>query len=65
VQDKNLTCKDCGTQFAFTVRDQQFYAEKGFENEPQRCRDCRTQRKSGRPAAAGGCFTSLAPAAAH
>jgi CxxC-x17-CxxC domain-containing protein len=51
VQDKNLTCKDCGTQFAFTVRDQQFYAEKGFENEPQRCRDCRTQRKSGRPAA--------------
>jgi CxxC-x17-CxxC domain-containing protein len=53
VQEKTLTCKDCGQQFAFTVRDQQFYAEKGFENEPQRCRDCRTQRKNGRPAAGG------------
>ncbi|MGP6156706.1 MAG: zinc-ribbon domain containing protein [Vulcanimicrobiaceae bacterium] len=48
VQDKTLTCKDCGTGFVFSVRDQQFYAEKGFENEPQRCRDCRTQRKNQR-----------------
>ena len=28
-----------------------FYAEKGFENEPQRCRDCRNARKSQRTAA--------------
>lgn len=48
VQDKTLTCKDCSAEFAFTVRDQQFYAEKGFENEPQRCRVCRSQRKSSR-----------------
>ena len=48
MQDKSLTCKDCGKQFIFSVRDQQFYAEKGFENEPQRCRDCRTQRKNSR-----------------
>jgi len=48
VLDKTLVCKDCGNNFAFTVRDQQFYAEKGFENEPQRCRDCRTQRKNSR-----------------
>jgi CxxC-x17-CxxC domain-containing protein len=52
VNDKTLTCKDCGTQFEFTVRDQQFYAEKGFENEPQRCRSCRALRKSNRSAAA-------------
>ena len=51
MQDKTLTCKDCGTSFVFSIRDQQFYAEKGFENEPQRCRDCRTQRKNQR---AGG-----------
>jgi CxxC-x17-CxxC domain-containing protein len=50
VQDKTLTCKDCGTPFTFSVRDQQFYAEKGFENEPQRCRDCRNQRKNTRAA---------------
>lgn len=48
MEDKTLTCKDCTTQFTFTVRDQQFYAEKGFENEPQRCRDCRAQRKTSR-----------------
>jgi CxxC-x17-CxxC domain-containing protein len=48
VQDKTLTCKDCSKQFTFSVRDQEFYAEKGFENEPQRCRDCRAQRKNTR-----------------
>ncbi len=48
MQDKSLTCKDCGAEFAFTVRDQQFYVEKGFENEPQRCRECRTSRKTQR-----------------
>jgi CxxC-x17-CxxC domain-containing protein len=48
VEDKTLICKDCGGQFVFSVRDQQFYAEKGFENEPQRCRECRNARKSQR-----------------
>ncbi|MFN2459541.1 MAG: zinc-ribbon domain containing protein [Candidatus Velthaea sp.] len=48
LDNKTLLCKDCGNSFEFTVRDQQFYAEKGFENEPQRCRDCRTARKNQR-----------------
>ena len=52
MEDKNITCKECGRPFAFTVRDQQFYAEKGFQNEPQRCRDCRVARK-GSGASAG------------
>ena len=47
-ENKVLTCKDCGNPFDFTVRDQMFYAEKGFENEPQRCRDCRSVRKTQR-----------------
>ncbi len=51
MEDKSIICKECGRPFAFTVRDQQFYAEKGFQNEPQRCRDCRVARKgqSGAP----------------
>ncbi|MCR5040941.1 MAG: zinc-ribbon domain containing protein [Clostridia bacterium] len=44
-EDKTLICKDCGKEFIFTAGEQEFYAEKGFENEPQRCRDCRTKRK--------------------
>ena len=39
--DKTLTCKDWGAEFDFTEGEQQFYAEKGFDNEPQRCPDCR------------------------
>ncbi len=46
MQNKVLTCRDCGNPFDFSVRDQQFYAEKGFANEPQRCRDCRGARKT-------------------
>lgn len=45
LEDKSITCKECGRPFVFTVRDQQFYAEKGFQNEPQRCRECRQARK--------------------
>ena len=37
-QDKTLKCKDCGTEFVFTASEQEFYAEKGFQNEPQRCK---------------------------
>ena len=32
--DKTLKCKDCGADFVFTAGEQEFYAEKGFENEP-------------------------------
>ena len=38
-EDKILRCKDCGNEFVFTAGEQEFYAEKGFVNEPQRCKD--------------------------
>lgn len=40
--DKIITCKDCGQEFVFTANEQAFYAEKGFTNEPQRCKACVT-----------------------
>ena len=43
---KNLICKDCGKEFTFTAGEQEFYAEKGFVNEPQRCKECRDARKN-------------------
>ena len=49
-QDKTLTCKDCGQEFVFTAGEQEFYAEKGFQNEPTRCKACRIARKNSRPA---------------
>ena len=49
-QDKTITCKDCGQDFVFTASEQDFFEEKGFTNEPQRCKSCRDARKNnGRP----------------
>ena len=45
-EDKVLICRDCGREFTFTAGEQEFYAEKGFQNEPVRCRECRTNRKN-------------------
>ncbi len=44
-EDKSLACKDCGQEFVFTAGEQEFYATRGFENEPQRCKPCRDTRK--------------------
>ena len=44
-EDKTLICKECGKEFTFTAGEQEFYAEKGFVNEPQRCKECRVARK--------------------
>ncbi len=46
--DKTILCKDCGKEFIFTEGEQAFYAEKGFENDPVRCPDCRRARKAER-----------------
>ena len=45
-QDRNLTCQDCSTSFVFSADDQQYHAEKGFDNEPKRCPSCRQARRS-------------------
>lgn len=43
--DKAIICKDCNEEFIFSEGEQAFYKEKGFENEPQRCPECRKARK--------------------
>lgn len=44
-QDKILNCRDCGNDFNFSASEQEFFAEKGFTNEPGRCPECRAARK--------------------
>lgn len=46
-QDKVLVCRDCGKEFLFSGGEQAFYSEKGFQNQPTRCRNCRVARKGG------------------
>ena len=45
-QDETLVCKECGAEFIFTAGEQEFYAERGFQNKPQRCKACRDARKN-------------------
>ncbi len=46
MQDKTIVCKDCGNEFIFTVAEQEFYQDKGFENDPVRCKECRAAKKA-------------------
>ena len=45
-QDETLKCRDCGNEFVFTAGEQEFYAQRGFENKPSRCKDCRAAKKN-------------------
>jgi CxxC-x17-CxxC domain-containing protein len=44
-QDKTLTCKDCSNDFVWSAGEQKFYADKGLQNPPGRCQDCRKKVK--------------------
>jgi CxxC-x17-CxxC domain-containing protein len=46
--DRTLTCRDCGRDFTFTAGEQEFYASRGFTNEPGRCPECRAAYKAAR-----------------
>jgi CxxC-x17-CxxC domain-containing protein len=46
-QDKVLKCTECGAEFVFTAGEQMFYADKGFKNEPKRCKSCKAKRAEG------------------
>lgn len=52
--DKSITCADCGQEFTHSAEDQERYAQRGFTNEPKRCRPCRESRKSNQGGGGGG-----------
>ena len=60
LEDKVIICADCKKEFTHTVEDQKRYTERGFSQDPKRCRECRqarkdkaTARKDSRPAIPG------------
>ena len=42
--DQHLTCADCGHDFVWSAREQDFYREKGFQ-QPKRCKARARARK--------------------
>ena len=53
-EDKELNCADCKETFIWNAEEQAFYAEKGFENAPKRCKPCREAKKARRETGGGG-----------
>ena len=45
MEDKPIECCDCGETFVWTMKDQEFYASKGF-TQPKRCKACRQKKKA-------------------
>ena len=45
-EDRNLTCVECNSEFVFSADDQQFHAEREYQ-EPKRCPSCRQAKRAG------------------
>ena len=43
--DIELVCNKCGKQFYFTVSQQQYHTDQGWENQPNKCDDCRDKQR--------------------
>jgi len=44
---KFLICKECNEEFVFTVQAQEYFAERGYSEDPKRCKTCHTGYKKG------------------
>jgi len=50
LEDIEIVCIDCGNTFIWTIGEQVFFRDKGLQNPPKRCKDCK-QAKNERLAA--------------
>jgi len=46
LQDKTLRCRDCEVEFIFSTGEQEYFAAKGYVNEPTRCLSCRAVNRA-------------------
>ncbi len=47
-EDRTLVCQECSQEFVFSADDQAYHADKGYQNDPKRCPNCRAARRSDR-----------------
>ena len=63
--EKSLQCSESGKTFTFTAEEQEFFASKGYTNEPKRCPACRstrrTERFGGSSGGSGGGYGNRGP----
>ncbi len=46
-EPKILICSECGEEFVFTIAAQEYFAERGYTEDPKRCKTCHTRYKKG------------------
>ena len=44
-EPKILICSECGEEFVFTGAAQQYFVERGYTEDPKRCKTCHTKYK--------------------
>lgn len=44
MSDRKICCLDCGLEFNFSVKEQEFFEQKDFA-DPRRCPKCRIKRR--------------------
>jgi hypothetical protein len=44
-ESRVLICCECGQEFVFTVAAQEYFTERGYTEDPKRCKSCHTQFK--------------------
>ncbi|UCD63330.1 MAG: zinc-ribbon domain containing protein [Candidatus Zixiibacteriota bacterium] len=44
-EPKILICTECNEEFVFTVAAQEYFAERGYTEDPKRCKTCHTKYK--------------------
>ncbi len=51
--DRNLTCVECNSEFVFSADDQQYHAEREYQDH-KRCPSCRQAKRAGGGGYGGG-----------
>lgn len=44
-ETKILLCAECNEEFVFTVAAQEYFAEKGYTEDPKLCKSCYMKKK--------------------
>jgi len=44
-ESRILICTECDQEFVFTIQAQQYFAERGYTDDPKRCKSCHTEYK--------------------
>lgn len=58
LSDQTLYCRDCNSEFIFTIGEQEFFASHNLTNTPTRCPSCRAARKGQASGGYGGSQSS-------